>query len=40
MNDDDHTVIQTDAEKEELEKDILGGKYGTDSEDDTTINDL
>ncbi len=36
-DDDDHTVIQTDADKEKLEKDILGVKYDADSEDDTTI---
>lgn len=39
-NDDDRTVILTDADMEKLEKDIQSGKFDSDYDDDTTIDGL
>ena len=39
-NDDDSTVILTDADIENLEKDIQSGKLDDDSEGDITINGI
>jgi len=35
-NDDDPTVIQTEEDREKLEKEILSGRYDSDPEDDNT----
>ena len=42
MNDDsdDHTVFQTEEDKQQLEKDILSEVYDAYSEDDATINGI
>ena len=37
-HDEDRTVLQTDEDKRQLEKDIQSRLFGADSEDDTTIN--
>lgn len=39
-DDDDPTVILTDADMAKLEKDLLSGKFDTDTEDNTTIENL
>ncbi len=41
IDDDDATVFQTDEDREKLSKEIQGGRYDSDPEDDTTtVSDL